>query len=56
MILSVLLFGLIFTQMEEPGYMLTVASLIGLRWQEIQLNKRERFRLASLSRDSQEYF
>lgn len=56
MILSVLLFGLIFTQMEEPGYMLTVASLIGLRWQEIQLNKRERFRLASLNRDSQEYF
>ncbi len=56
MMLTVLVFGLIFTQMEEPGYMLTVASLIGLRWQEIQLEKRERFRLASLTGSYQEYF
>ena len=34
LVLTVLVFGLIFTQMEEPGYMLYVALLIGLRWQE----------------------
>ena len=39
MMLTVLVFGLIFTQMEEPGYMLTVASLIGLRWHDIQIEK-----------------
>jgi hypothetical protein len=33
-VLTVLVFGLIFTQMEEPGYMNYVASLIALRWQE----------------------
>ncbi|MBF2016554.1 MAG: hypothetical protein IGS23_15405 [Rivularia sp. T60_A2020_040] len=38
MMLSVLIFGLIFTQMEEPGYMLSVAGLIGLRWQEIKIS------------------
>ena len=31
--------GLIFTQMEEPGYMLFVAFLIGLRFQEKLLSK-----------------
>ncbi|ARV58404.1 hypothetical protein BZZ01_06915 [Nostocales cyanobacterium HT-58-2] len=44
--LTVLVFGFIFTQMEEPGYMLSVASLIGLRWQEQRLAKvarRNRF-------------
>ena len=34
LLLSVFVFGLIFSQIEEPGYMLTVACLIGLRWQE----------------------
>jgi hypothetical protein len=33
-LLSVAAFGLIFTQMEEPGYMFYTATLIGLRWQE----------------------
>jgi hypothetical protein len=32
--LVVFALGLIFTQMEEPGYMLFTAMLIGLRWQE----------------------
>ena len=32
--LTPIAFGLIFTQMEEPGYMLYIASIIGLRWQE----------------------
>ena len=34
LLLSTAVFGFIFTQMEEPGYMLYTASLIGLRWQE----------------------
>jgi len=29
----VFVFGLVFSQMEEPGYMLFIAYLIGLRWQ-----------------------
>lgn len=34
LLLSVFAFGLIFSQMEEPGYMLFVATIIGLQWQE----------------------
>jgi hypothetical protein len=34
LMLNVFVNGLIFTQMQEPGYMLHVASLIGLYWQE----------------------
>lgn len=33
-VLSIAMFGFIFTQMEEPGFMLYSAALIGLRWQE----------------------
>jgi hypothetical protein len=33
-VLTVVVFGLVFTQMEEPGYTVYIASLIGLRWQE----------------------
>ena len=36
LMLTVFVFGLIFSQMEEPGYMLSVAAIIGLRWQEKQ--------------------
>ncbi|MEM9215745.1 MAG: hypothetical protein AAGD25_15565 [Cyanobacteria bacterium P01_F01_bin.150] len=36
LLLSTASFGWILTQMEEPGHMLTVACLIGLRWQETQ--------------------
>ncbi|MGB7440877.1 MAG: hypothetical protein WA919_07405 [Coleofasciculaceae cyanobacterium] len=39
LVLTPFAFGLIFTQMEEPGYMLYVASIIGLRWQEHQCKK-----------------
>lgn len=35
-----LMFGLIFTQMEEPGYMIHTAALIGLRWQQHHLRKQ----------------
>ena len=37
--LTPLVFGLIFTQMEEPGYTIYVATIIGLRWQERQCQK-----------------
>ncbi|MEL6987777.1 MAG: hypothetical protein AAFY63_00480 [Cyanobacteria bacterium J06643_13] len=36
-ILIVVVVGLIFTQMEEPGYMLFTAALIGLNWQSYRL-------------------
>jgi hypothetical protein len=36
LVLTVFVFGLIFSQMEEPGYMLSVATIIGLGWQEKQ--------------------
>ena len=36
LMLSTASFGFILTQMEEPGHMLTVACLLGLRWQEEQ--------------------
>ncbi len=38
LMLSTACFGLILTQMEEPGHMLTVACLIALRWQENREN------------------
>lgn len=50
--LTVMIFGLIFTQMEEPGYMLSVASLIGLRWQEQQLAKTAHKRSLHMNADT----
>lgn len=38
-VITVFIFGAIFTQMEEPGYMLTVTMLLGLRWRETQLSR-----------------
>jgi hypothetical protein len=32
--LTIFVFGLIFSQIEEPGYTLIVASMIGLSWQK----------------------
>jgi hypothetical protein len=40
LMLTVFLFGLIFSQMEEPGYMLSVAVVAGLAWQEQQIKSR----------------
>ncbi|AFY36228.1 hypothetical protein [Calothrix sp. PCC 7507] len=37
LILSASAHGFIFTQMQEPGYMLSVAAFIALRWQEEQV-------------------
>ena len=36
LVLTVFVFGLIFSQMEEPGYMLSVAAIIALQWHENQ--------------------
>lgn len=33
-LLTILIFGCIFSQMEEPGYMLSVACIIGIQYQE----------------------
>jgi hypothetical protein len=41
LMLTVAINGLIFTQMQEPGYMLFVASLIGLRCQEKLAEERK---------------
>lgn len=38
-LLSILVLGFIFTQMEEPGYMLSIAMIIGLNWQETWIKK-----------------
>lgn len=39
LLLSTASFGFILTQMEEPGHVLTVACLLGLRWQEKQIQQ-----------------
>lgn len=38
-VLNVIVNGFIFSQMEEPAYMLVVAGLIALQWQERQITK-----------------
>jgi hypothetical protein len=46
LVLCVISFGLVFSQMEEPGYMLFVACLIALRWHDIQRkNHKEQWHL-----------
>lgn len=39
-LLAVLVLGFIFTQMEEPGFMLSIAFMLGLPWQERRLLKQ----------------
>jgi hypothetical protein len=39
-ILSVFVVGCIFTQMEEPGYMIFITFMLGLSWQEHCLQKK----------------
>mgnify|MGYP006285454511 CR=1 FL=1 len=41
-LLTVGVFGLIFTQMEEPGYMLFVAMIIMIRWHEYRIHLKFR--------------
>jgi len=42
LMLTVFVFGLIFSQLEEPGYTLFVATMIGLGWQDYQNNVRNK--------------
>lgn len=40
--LTIFVYGFFLTQMEEPGFMLTMAMLIGLRWHEHRINLTNR--------------
>jgi hypothetical protein len=42
LMLTVFVFGLVFSQLEEPGYTLFVASMIGLSWQDIRINAQKK--------------
>src|SRR5579883_1890301 len=44
LMLTMVVFGIIFTQMEEPGQTLTIAFMIGLQWHERRLAKEARQR------------
>ncbi|MBD2501921.1 hypothetical protein [Anabaena azotica] len=39
-LLAVIMMGFIFTQMEEPGFMLAIAFILGLSWQKQRLQKQ----------------
>ena len=39
-VLTICAFGLVFSQMEEPGYMLYVSSLMGIMWHERQCERK----------------
>ena len=41
-LLNIFVLGFIFTQMEEPGFMLSMAMFIGLRWQEKRILSKYR--------------
>ena len=40
-LLTILVFGCIFSQMEEPGYMLSVACIIGIQYKEYSIGKNQ---------------
>lgn len=48
LMLTVFAFGLVFSQLEEPGYTLFVASMVGLGWQDQRINAQSK--LASADR------
>ena len=48
LMLTVLVHGFIFTQMEEPSYMLSIAMIIGIRWHERRLSAERRYLLKSI--------
>ncbi len=49
-VLAVLVMGFIFTQMEEPGFMISIAILLGLAWHERRLRRQAQTLNASLER------
>ncbi|WAL62757.1 hypothetical protein [Thermocoleostomius sinensis] len=42
-ILTIVVNGFIFTQLEEPAYMLSMTTLIGLRWHELHNQQRSQY-------------
>ena len=40
-VLAVFVNGFVFTQLEEPGYIISIMMLIGLRWHEFRFRKQE---------------
>jgi hypothetical protein len=44
LMLTMFVFGVIFTQMEEPGQTISIAMLIGLQWHERRLAREARYR------------
>lgn len=42
LMLTVFVFGLIFSQLEEPGYTLFVATMIGLNWQDVKVTSQNK--------------
>jgi hypothetical protein len=40
LLLSIAVFGLIFSQMEEPAYMLSITFIIGLQWHQSRLRQQ----------------
>jgi hypothetical protein len=55
-VLTIFVFGLVFSQMEEPGYMIYVVSIIGLRWQEYQLTARRSSQINRQENSSEFHF
>ncbi|UIE37498.1 hypothetical protein [Leptodesmis sichuanensis] len=53
LLLSTAIMGCIFTQMEEPGQMLTVACFLGLRWHEERERRRNRNSIGSAVENSE---
>lgn len=49
LVLNVVVNGFIFSQMEEPGYMIVVAGLIALQWQDRQIIKTLKQRSAYIN-------
>jgi hypothetical protein len=49
LMLTMLVYGIIFTQVEEPGQSMTVALMLGLQWHQRQNKKRSRLTDAMLS-------
>ena len=43
MFFNIIVNGFIFTLMEEPGFMLSIAALIGLQWQEQQVKRMQHY-------------
>lgn len=48
-LINIIVHGFIFTQLEEPGYMLFIAVLIGLQWHELEQKRQSTYSIYSSS-------